>query len=176
MLKQRQMKNTVTLNDGKDIIIEYLDYTNGVNKTNKKYIWNIYFYIFFACNPKRDLHGKIWSCFAQNRPYVRPKSKLYTPERDDEHLHPFRMRKQANKSPRRKQVSLPARNDDRSPIWNIWRPLISFLFSRINTKDFPYIKGKINWSIGINYSSVNFKWTQVFLCCQSFDRRGQWIF
>ena len=76
---------------------------------------------------------------------------------------------ETNKSPRRMQVSPPARNDDRSPIWNIWRPLISFLFSRINTKDFPYIKGKINWSIGINYSSVNFKWTQVFLCYQPFD-------
>ena len=73
----------------------------------------------------------------------------------------------------------PARNDDRSPIWNIWRPLISsYVFSlpRIRTKDFPYIKEKIDWSIGINYSSVDFKWTQIFLCCQSFVRRGQWIF
>ena len=51
-----------------------------------------------------------------------------------------------------------------------------FSLPRISTKNFPYIKGKIDWSIGINYSSVNFKWTQVFLCCQSFDRRGQWIF
>ena len=51
-----------------------------------------------------------------------------------------------------------------------------FSLPRISTKDFPYIKGKIDRSIGINYSSVNFKWTQVFLCCQSFDRRGQWIF
>ena len=30
-----------------------------------------------------------------------------------------------------------------------------FSLPRINTKDFPYIKGKINWSTGINYSSVN---------------------
>ena len=54
----------------------------------------------------------------------------------------------------------------------------SYVFSlpRICAKDFPYIKEKIDWSIGINYSSVDFKWTQVFLCCQSFDRRGQWIF
>ena len=51
-----------------------------------------------------------------------------------------------------------------------------FSLPRISTKNFPYFKGKIDWSIGINYSSVNFKWTQVFLCCQSFDRRGQWIF
>ena len=42
----------------------------------------------------------------------------------------------------------------------------------INTKDFPYIKGKIDRSIGINYSYVNFKWTQVFLCYQSFDTLG----
>ena len=39
-----------------------------------------------------------------------------------------------------------------------------------------YYKGKIDWSIGINHSSGGFKWTQVFLCCQSFDLRGQWIF
>ena len=54
----------------------------------------------------------------------------------------------------------------------------SYIFSlpRISTKDFPYIKGKIDRSTGINYSSVNFKWTQVFLCCQPFNRRGQWIF
>ena len=80
-----------------------------------------------------------------------------------------------NKFPHRMQVSPPARNDDRSPIWNIWRPHILSL-PRISTKDFPYIKGKIDRSTGINYSSVNFKWTQVFLCRQSFDRRGQWIF
>ena len=73
--------------------------------------------------------------------------------------------------PWNKQVSPPARNDDRSLIWNLWRTHIFSL-----PKDFPYIKEKIDWSIGINYSSVDFKWTQVFLCCQSFDRRGQWIF
>ena len=43
---------------------------------------------------------------------------------------------------------------------------ISYILSlpRISTKDFPYIKGKIDRSIGINYTSVNFKWIQVFLC------------
>ena len=51
-----------------------------------------------------------------------------------------------------------------------------FSLPRISTKDFPFIKGKIDRSTGINYSSVNFKWTQVFLCRQSFDRRRQWIF
>ena len=35
---------------------------------------------------------------------------------------------ETNKSPRRMQVNPPARNDDRSPIWDIWRPLISFVF------------------------------------------------
>ena len=48
--------------------------------------------------------------------------------------------------------------------------LCVFSLPRISTRDFPYIKGKIDWSIVINYSSVDFKWTQVFLCCQSFDR------
>ena len=82
---------------------------------------------------------------------------------------------ETNKSPHRMQVSPPARNDDRSPIWKQKHLKTSDIFSlpRISTKDFPYIKGKIDWSIGINYSSVNFKWTQVFLCCQSFDRRDQ---
>ena len=78
-------------------------------------------------------------------------------------------------NPTMKQTNLRAG----SPIWNIWRPLISsnvFSLPRIRTKDFPYIKEKIDWSIGINYSSVDFKWTQIFLCCQSFVRRGQWIF
>ena len=51
-----------------------------------------------------------------------------------------------------------------------------FSLPRINTRGFPYIKEKIAWSIGINYSFVDFKWIQVFLCYQSFDRRGQWIF
>ena len=51
-----------------------------------------------------------------------------------------------------------------------------FSLPRISTKDFPYVKEKIDWSIGINYKSDDFKWTQVFLCCQSFDRRCKWIF
>ena len=40
-------KKTVTFNDGKDIIIEYLDYMNGVNKTNKTNTYQIYIFIFF---------------------------------------------------------------------------------------------------------------------------------
>ena len=56
-------------------------------------------------------------------------------------------------------VSPPARNDDRSPIWKQKHLKTSDIFSlpRISTKDFPYIKGTMDWSIGINYSSVNFK-------------------
>ena len=38
-----------------------------------------------------------------------------------------------------------------------------FSLPRISTKDFPNINGRIDRSIGIHYSSVNFKWTQVFL-------------
>ena len=45
------MKNTVTFNDGKDIVIEYLDYMNGLNKTNKKYSYQIYTFIFFRIQP-----------------------------------------------------------------------------------------------------------------------------
>ena len=56
-------------------------------------------------------------------------------------------------------VSPPARNDDRSPIWKQKHLKTSDIFSLpwISTKDFPYIKGTMDWSIGINYSSVNFK-------------------
>ena len=40
----------------------------------------------------------------------------------------------------------------------------SYIFSlpRISTEDFPLIKGKIDRSTGINYSSVNFKWAKSF--------------
>ena len=69
MLKHRQMKNTVTFNDVKDIIIEYLDYMNGVNKTKQKIHIKYIFLYFFACNPKRDLLDKIWSrVFCQKHP------------------------------------------------------------------------------------------------------------
>ena len=54
----------------------------------------------------------------------------------------------------------------------------SYIFSlpRISTKDFPYIKGQSDRSTRINFSSANFKWSQVFLCCQTFVRRGQCMF
>ena len=48
---QTNEKNTVTFNDRKDIIIEYLDYMNGVNKTNEKYTYQIYIFIFFRVQP-----------------------------------------------------------------------------------------------------------------------------
>ena len=84
--------------------------------------------------------------------------------------------------PWNKQISAPdasqPSSQERWQVADLKHFKISYIFSlpRISTKDFPYIKGKIDRSIGINYSSVNFKWTQVFLCWQSFDRRGQWIF
>ena len=84
--------------------------------------------------------------------------------------------------PWNKQISPPdasqPSSQERWQVADLKHLKISYIFSlpRISTKDFPYIKEKIDWSIGINYSSVDFKWTQVFLCCQSFDRRGQWIF
>ena len=84
--------------------------------------------------------------------------------------------------PWNKQISAPdasqPSSQERWQVADLKHFKISYIFSlpRISTKDFPYIKGKIDWWIGINYSSVDFKWTQVFLCCQSFDRRGQSIF
>ena len=78
--------------------------------------------------------------------------------------------------PWNKQISAPdasqPSSQERWQVADLKHLKISYIFSlpRISTKDFPYIKEKINWSIGINYSSVDFKWTQVFLCCQSFDR------
>ena len=84
--------------------------------------------------------------------------------------------------PWNKQISTPdasqPSSQERWQVADLKHLKTSYIFSlpRISTKDFPYIKGKIDRSTGINYSSVNFKWTQVFLCCQSFDRRGQWIF
>ena len=84
--------------------------------------------------------------------------------------------------PWNKQISAPdasqPSSQERWQVADLKHLKTSDIFSlpRISTKDFPYIKGKMDWSIGITYSSVNFKWTQVFLCCQSFDRRSQWIF
>ena len=96
---------------------------------------------------------------------------------------------ETNKSPRRMQVSPPARNDDRSPIWNISEDLL-YLFS---SKDFPYIKGKIDQSIGINYTMSILNGPKSFFVTSRLipwvpetfharfpvsvkSRRGQWIF
>ena len=84
--------------------------------------------------------------------------------------------------PWNKQISAPdasqPSSQERWQVADLKHLKTSYIFSlpKISTKDFPYIKGKIDRSTGINYSSVNFKWTQDFLCCQSFDRRGQWFF
>ena len=80
--------------------------------------------------------------------------------------------------PWNKQISAPdasqPSSQERWQVADLKHLKTSDIFSlpRISTKNFPYIKGKIDWSIGINYSSVNFKWTQVFLCYQSFDTLG----
>ena len=72
--------------------------------------------------------------------------------------------------PWNKQISA---SDASQPSSQKWRQVAdpkhlktSYIFSllRKSTKDFPYIKGKIDRSIGINNNSVNFKWPQVFLC------------
>ena len=71
--------------------------------------------------------------------------------------------------PWNKQISAPDAGQPSSQEWwqvaDLKHLKNSYIFSlpRISTKDFPYIKEKIDWSIGINYSSVDFKWTQVFL-------------
>ena len=65
--------------------------------------------------------------------------------------------------PWNKQISAPdasqPSSQERWQVADLKHFKISYIFSlpRISTKDFPYIKGKIDWSIGINYSSVNFK-------------------
>ena len=80
--------------------------------------------------------------------------------------------------PWNKQISAPdasqPSSQERWQVADLKHLKISYMFSlpRISTKDFPYIIGKIDRSIGINYSYVNFKWTQVFLCYQSFDTLG----
>ena len=84
--------------------------------------------------------------------------------------------------PWKKQISAPdASQPPSQERWQVddlkhLKTSYTFSLQRIRTKDFPYIKEKIDWSIGINYSSVEFKWTQFFRCCQSFDGRDQWIF
>ena len=71
--------------------------------------------------------------------------------------------------PWNKQISAPdasqPSSQERWQVTDLKHLKTSYIFSlpRISTKDFPYVKEKIDWSIGINYSSVDFKWTQVFL-------------
>ena len=71
--------------------------------------------------------------------------------------------------PWNKQISAPdvshPSSQERWQVTDLIHLKTSCIFSlpRISTKDFPYVKEKIDWSIGINYSSVDFKWTQVFL-------------
>ena len=68
-----------------------------------------------------------------------------------------------------KQISAPEASQpssqERWQVTDLKHLKTSYIFSlpRISTKDFPYVKEKIDWSIRINYSSVDFKWTQAFL-------------
>ena len=71
--------------------------------------------------------------------------------------------------PWNKQISAPdasqPSSQERWQVADLKHLKTSYIFSlpRISTKDFPYVKEKIDWSIRINYSSVDFKWTQAFL-------------
>ena len=71
--------------------------------------------------------------------------------------------------PWNKQISAPdasqPSSQERWQVADLKHLKTSYIFSlpRISTKDFPYVKEKTDWSIEINYSSVDFKWTQVFL-------------
>ena len=49
-----------------------------------------YFYIFSRTTLNETLTAK-YDGVLPRTPYVRPKSEIYTPKRDDEHPHPFRM-------------------------------------------------------------------------------------
>ena len=51
----------------------------------------IYFYIFSRATLNETYTAK-YDGFLPRTPYVRPKSEIYTPKRDDEHPHPFQMR------------------------------------------------------------------------------------
>ena len=70
--------------------------------------------------------------------------------------------------PWNKQISAPdasqPSSQERWQVADLKHLKTSYIFSlpRISTKDFPYIKGKIDRSTGINYSSVNFKWAKSF--------------
>ena len=63
------------------------------------------------------------------------------------------------------------RSETFHPTFDIW-----YLFSSEDKYKVFSLHQREDWLIDLNYSSVNFKWTEDFLCCQSFDRRGQWIF
>ena len=52
---------------------------------------NIYFYIFSRATLNETFTAK-YDGVLPRTPYVRPKSEIYTPKRDDEHPHPFHMR------------------------------------------------------------------------------------
>ena len=81
-----------------------------------------------------------------------------------------------NKSPRRMQVSPPA--EERWQVADLKAETFEdlwYLFSSEDKYKGFFLYQREDWLIDWN-QLINFKCTQVFLCCQSFDRRGQWIF
>ena len=81
-----------------------------------------------------------------------------------------------SKSPRRMQVSPPA--EERWQVADLKAETFEdlwYLFSSEDKYKGFFLYQREDWLIDWN-QLINFKCTQVFLCCQSFDRRGQWIF
>ena len=60
---------------------------------------NIYFYIFSRATLNETFTTK-YDGVLPRTPQVRPKSEIYTPERDDEHPQPFHMRSSPPLPPR----------------------------------------------------------------------------
>ena len=67
---------------------------------------------------------------------------------------------ETNKSPRRMQVNPPARNDDRSPISNIWRSLISFLFRGYVQGNFLILKRRLSDRLESTTALLPVVWSQ----------------
>ena len=59
---------------------------------------NIYFYIFSRATLNETFTAK-YDGVLPRTPYVRPKSEIYTPKRDDEHPHPFPYAEFSSSSP-----------------------------------------------------------------------------
>ena len=80
----------------------------------------------------RQIVSEMLAGYTQKTPYIPLKLNLIEIELFIKMLYgdwsSLKPDHETNKSPRRMQVNPPARNDDRSSIWNIWRTLV-YLFS-----------------------------------------------